>query len=139
METHKLRIKNVKFSGHRFYMNTNIKRDFKICISVTLKGKCFCIFLLTEIIIRKMSKKYHLLCAKTLWRFGKRRSFFITPWWQQKVVFEWTLSSSTFFISEQIFVYLSHFIQAASLLWRKYFVKNVKWINRYYCVYGNLL
>ena len=29
-----LRIKNAKFSGYCFYMNTNIKRDFQICISV---------------------------------------------------------------------------------------------------------
>ena len=31
-----LRIKNVKFSGYCFYMNTNMLRDFKICISVPL-------------------------------------------------------------------------------------------------------
>ena len=32
-----LRIKNVKFLGYCFYMNTKIKEDFQICISVTLK------------------------------------------------------------------------------------------------------
>ena len=32
-----LRIENVKFSGHCFYMNINIYRDFQICISVPLK------------------------------------------------------------------------------------------------------
>ena len=31
-----LRIKNVKFSGSSFYMNTNIQGDFQICISVPL-------------------------------------------------------------------------------------------------------
>ena len=31
------RIKNAKFSGQYFYMNTNISVDFQICISVTLK------------------------------------------------------------------------------------------------------
>ena len=31
-----LRIENVKFSGHCFYMNINIYRDFQICISVLL-------------------------------------------------------------------------------------------------------
>ena len=34
------RIKNAKFSGHYFYMNTNIKADFQICISVPLKRPC---------------------------------------------------------------------------------------------------
>ena len=29
-------IQNAKFSGYYFYMNTNIRRDFQICISVTL-------------------------------------------------------------------------------------------------------
>ena len=29
-----LKIKKMKFSGYCFYMNTNIKRDFQICISV---------------------------------------------------------------------------------------------------------
>ena len=32
-----LRIQNAKFSGHYFYMYTNIRRDFQICISVPLK------------------------------------------------------------------------------------------------------
>ena len=32
-----LRIKNAKFSGYCFYMNTKIKEDFQICIGVTLK------------------------------------------------------------------------------------------------------
>ena len=32
-----LRIQNVKFSGYYFHMNTNIWRDFEICISVPLK------------------------------------------------------------------------------------------------------
>ena len=32
-----LRIKNVKFSGYCFYMNTNILKDFQICISVPLR------------------------------------------------------------------------------------------------------
>ena len=44
-----LRIKNAKFSGYCFYMNTNIWGDFQICVSVTLKasfdrtapGDCF--------------------------------------------------------------------------------------------------
>ena len=31
-----VRIKNAKFSGYCFYMNTNIHRDFQICISVPL-------------------------------------------------------------------------------------------------------
>ena len=31
-----LRIENVKFSGHCFYININIYRDFQICISVLL-------------------------------------------------------------------------------------------------------
>ena len=31
-----LRIKNAKFSGHCFYMNTKIQGDFQICISVPL-------------------------------------------------------------------------------------------------------
>ena len=34
-----LRIKNAKFSGHCFYMNTNMKEDFQICISVTEQKK----------------------------------------------------------------------------------------------------
>ena len=29
-------IKNAKFSDNYFYMNTNIKEDFQICISVPL-------------------------------------------------------------------------------------------------------
>ena len=32
------RIKNAKFSGYYFYMNTNIEGDFWICISVPLKS-----------------------------------------------------------------------------------------------------
>ena len=31
-----LRIQNAKFSGYHFYMNTNIWRDFQICINVPL-------------------------------------------------------------------------------------------------------
>ena len=31
------RIKNAKFLGYCFYMNTNIQRDFQICISIPLK------------------------------------------------------------------------------------------------------
>ena len=31
------RIKNTKYSGHCFYMNTNIHGDFQICVSVPLK------------------------------------------------------------------------------------------------------
>ena len=31
-----LRIKNAKFSGYRYYMNTNIHGDFQISVSVTL-------------------------------------------------------------------------------------------------------
>ena len=30
------RIKNAKFSGYCFYINTNVQRDFQICISVPL-------------------------------------------------------------------------------------------------------
>ena len=30
-------IKNTKFSGYYFYMNSNIYEDFQICISVSLK------------------------------------------------------------------------------------------------------
>ena len=30
-------MKNAKFLGYCFYMNTNISRDFQICISVSLK------------------------------------------------------------------------------------------------------
>ena len=42
-----LRIKNAKFSGCCFYMNTNIYWDFQICISVPLSSNglvpnCFC-------------------------------------------------------------------------------------------------
>ena len=33
------RIKNVKYSGYYFYMNTNISRGFQICISVPLIQK----------------------------------------------------------------------------------------------------
>ena len=33
-----LRFQNAKFSGYHFYMNTNICRDFQICISVPLNG-----------------------------------------------------------------------------------------------------
>ena len=32
-----LTIQNAKFSGYDFYMNTNLWRDFQICISVPLK------------------------------------------------------------------------------------------------------
>ena len=32
-------IKNAKFSGYYFYMNTNIYGDFQICISVPLNEK----------------------------------------------------------------------------------------------------
>ena len=35
------RIKNAKFSGCSFYMKTNIKGDFQICISVPLKVNNF--------------------------------------------------------------------------------------------------
>ena len=34
-----LRIQNAKFSGYYFYMNTNIWRNFQICISVPSKEK----------------------------------------------------------------------------------------------------
>ena len=34
-----LRIKNPKFSGYCFYMNTNIYWDFQICIGVPLKKR----------------------------------------------------------------------------------------------------
>ena len=33
-----LRIKNAKFSGYCFYMKTNIKGDFRICINVPCKS-----------------------------------------------------------------------------------------------------
>ena len=33
-----LRIKNAKFSGYCFYMNTNIQGDFQICIRLPLRG-----------------------------------------------------------------------------------------------------
>ena len=33
------RIKNVKYSGYYFYINTNISRGFQICISVPLIQK----------------------------------------------------------------------------------------------------
>ena len=33
------RIKNVKYSGYYFYINTNIARGFQICISVPLFQK----------------------------------------------------------------------------------------------------
>ena len=39
-----LRIKNPKFSGYCFYVNTNIQWDFQICVSVPLRtplGGCF--------------------------------------------------------------------------------------------------
>ena len=32
-----LRIQNAEFSGYYFYMNTNIWRDFQICINAPLK------------------------------------------------------------------------------------------------------
>ena len=34
-----LRIRNAKFSGYCFYMNTNMFKDFEICVSVPLKTK----------------------------------------------------------------------------------------------------
>ena len=34
-----LGIKNTKFSGYYFYMNTNIYGDFQICVSVPLRKK----------------------------------------------------------------------------------------------------
>ena len=34
-----LRIKNAKFSGYYFYINTNIEVDFQICISIPLSFK----------------------------------------------------------------------------------------------------
>ena len=34
-----LKIENVKFSGYCFYMNTNIQKDFQICISLPLMKK----------------------------------------------------------------------------------------------------
>ena len=34
-----LRIKNAKFSGNYFYMNTNILGDFQICSNVPLRNK----------------------------------------------------------------------------------------------------
>ena len=34
-----LRIKNAKFSGKYYYMNTKIQGDFQICISVPLRKK----------------------------------------------------------------------------------------------------
>ena len=36
-----LKIKNAKYSGYCFYMNTNIYRDFQICISVPLTSYDF--------------------------------------------------------------------------------------------------
>ena len=36
-----LRIQNAEFSGYYFYMNTNIWRDFQICISVPLTWVLF--------------------------------------------------------------------------------------------------
>ena len=36
-----LGIQNVKFSGYYFHMNTNIWRDFEICISVPLSLSFF--------------------------------------------------------------------------------------------------
>ena len=45
------RIKNVKFLGYCFYMNTNILRDFQICISVPLISNYFACFDLIIIII----------------------------------------------------------------------------------------
>ena len=35
------RIKNAKFLGHCFYMNTNIQRDFQICINVPISKKTY--------------------------------------------------------------------------------------------------
>ena len=47
-------IKNEKFSGHRFYMNMNMQRDFQICISVPLKAhpyqQCWCRFSIRRIL-----------------------------------------------------------------------------------------
>ena len=34
-----LTVKNAKFSGYYFYINSNIWWDFQICISVPLKNK----------------------------------------------------------------------------------------------------
>ena len=39
----KKRIENAEFSGYYFYMKTNIKGDFQICISVPLIHKLFLI------------------------------------------------------------------------------------------------
>ena len=39
-----LRIQNAKFWGHYFYLNTNIWRNFQICVSVPLKVATFVIF-----------------------------------------------------------------------------------------------
>ena len=36
-----LKIQNANFSGYYFYMNTNIWRDFQICISVPLTWVLF--------------------------------------------------------------------------------------------------
>ena len=49
-----LRIQNTKFSGYHFYMNTNIKGDFQICISVPLNLEmCAHIFVLMVAFAKK--------------------------------------------------------------------------------------
>ena len=36
-----IKIKNAKFSGYYIFINTNISRDFQICISVPLRKLCW--------------------------------------------------------------------------------------------------
>ena len=51
-------IQNAKFSGYYFYMNTNLWRDFQICISVPLK-ECdicqYCFFYIKGLGFNRMS------------------------------------------------------------------------------------
>ena len=56
------RIYNAKFSGYYFHINTNIWRDFPICISVSLIGFCFltCFFsLFLQMVSKSMNSDFH--------------------------------------------------------------------------------
>ena len=56
-------IKNTEFSGWYFYMKTNLKEDFEICISVPsihIMFKLFCNIWLNLI----LAKSFKFLCQK---------------------------------------------------------------------------
>ena len=75
-----LRIRNAKFSGYYFYMNTNIKRDFQICFSVPLGlarvkalDQNLPEFIKTEPVSSKLSRTVKFF---NLQRGGAKRIFF---------------------------------------------------------------